>query len=816
MKLKFYLLLTPLLLLSVAGTAQSLIEGFKNPPNEARPRGYWVLVNGNYSLSKMTDEIKEFKDKGMGGVDLWDVAGWVDENKVVPAGPQFMGEESMQAIAHGIREGKRLDMLMGFTLSSSWNAGGDWIKPEDGVMALYSSKTKLTGGQRIVEQLPFPDFAAKEFQALQALDTDSLPVNRKEVAVLAYPIFNGEQPTIKQKISTAKDISKAVVNGKLDWQAPSGDWIIERFVGIGTGQPLKDLVLTLMANADHFSKKAMDNNMEFLFAKLEDKLGDLKEAGLSYIYTDSYEANSGTWTADLPQQFEEKKGYSMLPYLPLLTDTSTTQSETKDRFLFDFNQVLSDLIIDNHYAYGVALSKEKGVGFIAEAGGPGPPVHNTPFESLRALGSLSAPRGEFWYDPGFGKANIERLQIIKGPASAAHLYNQPRVEAEAYTGTQIWQSGPGDLKQATDRALAEGLTGFIYHTTPHIPPEAGEPGWVYNFGTIINTTRTWWPKSKPFHEYIGRSCFLLQQGNFVGDVLFFYGEEAPNFIDHNANLKKLGFGYDYDGLNTDVLLNKLEVVNGKFTLPNGASYELLVMPDTDALSIAVTENLIEFGKKGGKVMANAPKKSVGLFNAQAKDKKVRELAKSLWGNKKLLKNTTGKLYPLNKKVPSVLEENGIQKDVSVSLANSAQKLRFIHRTSEAFDIYFLHNQTKEPLVFEATFRTTKGSPQLWDAYSGKMINQQVFKREANSTRMPMFLEGNASIFVVFQENDVHQGIAEIKSKAKVLFPNPKNTTALISQADGLIIDNPVYYQTVNANAYEVKEVKKQLPMAIGN
>ena len=33
---------------------------------------------------------------------------------------------------------------------------------------------------------------------------------------------------------------------------------------------------------------------------------------------------------------------------------------------------------------------------------------------------------------------------------------------------------------------------------------------------------TWWPKAKPFLDYLARGSFLLQRGRFVADVLYYY------------------------------------------------------------------------------------------------------------------------------------------------------------------------------------------------------------------------------------------------------------------------------------------------------
>ena len=61
--------------------------------------------------------------------------------------PKFLGDESVELIRHALSEGKRLDLRMGLIASSGWNAGGSWVTPDWAAKALYSSETKISGGQ---------------------------------------------------------------------------------------------------------------------------------------------------------------------------------------------------------------------------------------------------------------------------------------------------------------------------------------------------------------------------------------------------------------------------------------------------------------------------------------------------------------------------------------------------------------------------------------------------------------------------------------------------------------------------------------------
>ena len=239
---------------------------------------------------------------------------------------------------------------------------------------------------------------------------------------------------------------------------------------------------------------------------------------------------------------------------------------------------------------------------------------------------------------------LDDLQVIKGVACASHIYNKKYVEAEAFTGTHLWNEGPGDLKPTVDRAFCEGLNRIIFHTWPHTPKAAGEPGWVYSFGTIMNENRIWWPMAKPWMDYLGRCSFMLQQGNFVGDVLFYYGDSAPNFVPAKHIIQGLGYGYDYDVINSDVLLNNLFVSKGKLKLPHGQEYEILVLPDVEYMQPEILHKINDLVRSGATVVGPKPLRSHGLNNWQERDKTVKELADKLWGNcdgKEKLENRSG-------------------------------------------------------------------------------------------------------------------------------------------------------------------------------
>ena len=105
--------LIPTVLLFIQDRSQAdLADGFIDPPSCARPAVYWVWVNGLTDRQQMTYELEQMKAKGIRRVYIFDV-GAQDPQKIVPAGPAFMGPQSLKAMGYAIREATRLGIEVG-------------------------------------------------------------------------------------------------------------------------------------------------------------------------------------------------------------------------------------------------------------------------------------------------------------------------------------------------------------------------------------------------------------------------------------------------------------------------------------------------------------------------------------------------------------------------------------------------------------------------------------------------------------------------------------------------------------------------------
>ncbi len=83
---------------------------------------------------------------------------------------------------------------------------------------------------------------------------------------------------------------------------------------------------------DYFSKRASQS----YFQKFRKAFGETEfESGkVRSFYNDSYEVYGANWTDDLPEQFEKRRGYLLMPQIKYLVDTIET--EISERFRVDF------------------------------------------------------------------------------------------------------------------------------------------------------------------------------------------------------------------------------------------------------------------------------------------------------------------------------------------------------------------------------------------------------------------------------------------------------------------------------------------------
>lgn len=146
-----------------------------------------------------------------------------------------------------------------------------------------------------------------------------------------------------------------------------------------------------------------------------------------------------------------------------------------------------------------------------------------------------------------------------------------------------------------------------------------------------------------WNTYLARNQYVLQQGTPVVDVCIYYGTGIEKRIQYKQDSALMDLGYQYDYVNSDVILNQMSVQDGKICLPNGISYELLVLPEESGISIEVLEKIREMVYDGATIVGPRPICSIGLYKSTEIDRQIKSITNLLWGelDKPLIDRTVG-------------------------------------------------------------------------------------------------------------------------------------------------------------------------------
>lgn len=772
-----------------APPGDTLLAGFMNPPPEARLRCYWWWLNGHTTEAAITRDLEQMKAKGYGGALLVDANGSEQNgNQAVPAGPMFGSPAWRSLYRHALREADRLGIEISLNIQSGWNLGSPKTRPEQAAKLLTWSRADVDGPAEFHQQLAPPP-RKNDFY--------------REIAVMAYPLAHGRDlhplrqlsmksaavetgmsmppsaPLLEDPPGPPNDddthldqvrnlTTQMQPDGTLSWQVPPGTWEILRVGYTDSGARISTSSGAWQGLAiDYLDRTALEDywreNVDPLLEDARPYLGRT----LRYLVTDSWELGGINWTGKFAAQFQQRRGYDPLPYLPIVAGRIIDSRDHSSRFLNDFRRTVADLVLSEHYEVFTALAARSGLGMHSESGGP----HGAPIDALETLGASTFPQTEFWARSATHRTRDEERFFVKEASSAAHTYGKTLVAAEGMTsiGPQWEESIWDNLKPTFDQAACAGLNRLIWHTFTSSPAEMGVPGQEYFAGTHLNPNVTWWNQAGAFLGYLNRSDFLLQQGLPVSDVVYYYGDQVPNFVRLKAaDPAKVLPGYDYDVTDSRVLEQRMKPAAGEVRLPEGTTYKLLVLPDAPGISLAAMQSIERLVTGGAAILGTRPKHVMGV----AGDEEFTRIVDRVWGD-----CAPGKPHHLEKGIVycgeptrAVLAARGIAPDFDYRASGGPGRMDYIHRRAGDADIYFIRNTQPQPLFAEVALRVHGKTPELWHPDTGATEVQPVFDLTADGrTRLPLWLEPNGSVFVVLR-HPAGRHVERLARDSAAIFP----------------------------------------------
>jgi len=746
-----------LTLTSVPVAGQSLEEGFRNPTSEARPRFRWWWPGGAVNDAELERELSVIDAAGFGGAEIQALGPnfatlSADEKARINdyAEPDFFSHVRAAATAAAAR-GLTLD----YTLGSAWPSGGGFvIPPEKAFVELTMARTEVTGGTNVPITLAMPA-RTKRLGALSLFDArvkDPKVVDwparmDQQSKIIAVVAMRGSAPELKADATKMmglelypwKDViasgkldadsaeiltDKLRSDGTLDWRPPAGKWQIFVFKQYASN-------MGVLGAAGQGPQLILDHMDPGAFAAHAARVGDplgTKPIGIRSTFVDSLELMQDLpWGRQFLSEFRKRRGYDLTSYLPLTLQPGWMQAwgehfsapyfeagdSTADRVRADYRRTVSDLMFDGFIKPYVAWNHSHGLQAKFQA-------HGGAIDIVRGYGIVDIPETEDLVHEG-------DPYFMRFARSGADLYGHRIVSAESLVWKdRPYEVTPDELRRRADLIFAGGVNSMILHGHDYRLADPSWPGWhafqpspfALGFSTMFTESNPIWAGVSTLARYIGRTQSVLQQGQPIVPIAYFYGQtgyyvgiEDGGAGKQAAEKAFIAGGYDFDRINPDAIANA-RVEKRQLVAQSGARYPALVLPPIAGIRAETAEAIARFARAGLPVIFTdrAPDRDEGLADAAKRDRRVQiAVAATL--------KAGGQVLPLTRVVPA-LRSGRVPANLIFTTSNVADVV-YVQRRVGGRTVTFVHNLADSARDAGMSLPGTGGVTR-WNAMDGKI------------------------------------------------------------------------------------------------
>jgi hypothetical protein len=782
----FLLLINITIFVNASNPNDSTAKNF-SAANGSTPYVLWQWMNGCVTKEGISYDLEAFKRIGIKNVQQFLVGGI--EADINDPDITILGDKWMELMRFSLDECQRLGMDFGTHNCPGWSASGaPGLRVEESMQKLVWSKTSISGNTSIITPI------AK-------VKVDTLWNYYKDICLVAIPknetILNKDKIII---ITDGLDKSDHLKNA-----LPQGEWDVLRFGHTTTGK--KNLTAPVSGQGlevDKLSRKALNSFWNLYPTKLLEMAGDHAGKTFKRFEIDSYEAGNQDWTPDMANEFKNRRGYAIYPWLVVMAGYTIESKDVTARFKYDWQRTINELFADNYYGYlNELIHKVPGLEFLVEPYGTG----KKNFDDLSIRGIGDKVMCEFWTKP-----STWGWESILPVSSNAHVSGKKIVAAEAFTGQPqyAFQTDLAALKVSGDQAFSEGVNLFVLHASAHQPWPQVNPGMTMGWwGTQFGPSQTWWDHgAAQWVQYVTRCQTILQKGLFVGDLCYLQlvSQKATNIPQ----------GYKADICNEKELLTRFSVKEDKLLLPDGMSYRILILPDSCKIEPELARKIEKLVNEGAIIVGSGFTGSPGLNNFATVNNEIRTISERLFGpfgaqysiEKNVRNIGKGKVY-CSYSAQEALEKENISKDIEV--LNNEKDVAWIHRNDGDEHYYFISNKSDKIMPVRISFRINGMQPEIWNPVTGQISNALVWETDDKRTTVSLNMEANGSCFVVFRnKNKSTSGII----KTLMLNNDSVNVNTHLTLNNQLILDSKGVYKLILQNGKTITKKQNKEPEKI--
>ena len=729
--------------LAAAAQAQDINQlqrGFERPPDDARIMMRWWWFGPAVTKPELEREMRVMKEGGIGGFEVQPVYPLTldDPQKGIRNFP-FLSDEYIDALRFVSAKARELGLRMDLTVGSGWPYGGPQVSIDQASGMLRSERIRVEATSR---RVPVPNLSAGE-QLLAAF--------------LVRPRGQGIDPDSIREVADIKD-------GVLQLPANlDGAQEILFFISSRTGMQVKRPAIGAEGFVlDHLSQPAIDGYLN----KVGDRLMQAFSGSPPYaIFCDSLEVYNQDWTSNFLEEFNQRRGYDLKPYLPaLIADIGPKTGAIRH----DWGETITELL-NEHFLVPLHDWAQRNHTRLRMQN------YGTPAAALSSNAYVDLPEGE--------GSQWKIVRASRWASSASHLYGRPVTSSETWTWlhSPVFRATPLDIKAEADLHFLEGINQLIGHGWPYTPPGVEYPGWRFYAAGVFNEKNPWWIAMPDLAKYLQRVSYLLRQGQPANDVALYlpnsdaWASFSPGRVHMIETLRELvgpdvipgilESGYNFDFFD-DAALAKVGRVEKDGLMLGPNRYRAVVLPGVERIPLETLRKLEEFVRGGGVLIATRrlPALAPGLLAIDAEQNQVREIVSRLFEgpapSAHLVKEEKSELGSTLARL--------LQPDLQLSAA--VPEIGFIHRQAGDTEIYFMANTSNMHRSVVATFRQQKMQPEWWDPMTGNVSAAEVLTQTEKGVAVRLDLEPYASRIMIF-------------SKRRLAPPKHDNASAVASSID---------------------------------
>lgn len=756
--------------LSEVGKLELLYKGFQNPPVGAKPFVRWLWNGNRLSEKEILRELDVLKKAGIGGVEINPIEFPEDGDPAGYEALKWLDDRWIEMLKVALNGASERGMICDMIVGSGWPFGGKFLEQQEQSQMVTIETLNLKGAQR---------YRLRKHDILNKVNPNFYSKNDKvfkEILMLRIV------PAILNDFPDGYDLEEQLHNEFINVDVPPGDHVLyivvklTGFMAVISGAPGANGPVL-----NHYNKSAVERYLARLSAVLSEKIGYMGDY-FRAMFCDSMELEGANWNDDLPAEFEKRRGYSLLPYLPFVLHKvgrmgNRIQEDYESQFSHSVKEILKRVELD-FYQTRLELFDERflktfnkwchnnGVQSRVQAYGRGMHPLNSNLE-------IDIPECETWLNNSIGKDLPARggygrayCMINKFVSSGARLAGKRLVSCEEITNTRMVSMATLEkIKIAGDQSNFSGVTHSILNAYNYSPPEAGVPGW-FQFGAWFTEKNPWWPYFHYWTSYKSRLSYIFQNADLKSDVAILqplsdlwmtYGPQRDPFPHHNYpdyqhNLWEAvhwnGDGCDY--ISTKILQDA-NFSNGQL-LYNQRLYKLLLIPEFKTLEPDLIESLENFARTGGTIVfiGNVPCESPDYMDYINKQHDISERIKNLTDNYNnvIIYPAPGEdLMRWYKELQSELDHIPY-----ISFTNLDKYLCSVVYEFQNFRFYFFSNASlSHQISVNAIFNLESGRyPWIWNPENGEKSPYPALRK---SNEIHIDLMPASSLLLLFDESE---------------------------------------------------------------